>query len=121
MHCARCGSQLPERAKYCLECGAALFTASNRTCMITVRQIGEKWSLFGKEIWQFAAICDDGSVVAISEPITITGFELYGPNEKNRKHKAAYEKLIGSLSAAGWRLNGKAGKLWYEAALLTDS
>lgn len=116
MHCSKCGSLLPEQANYCHVCGMRL-QAAERTCKVTARQIGEKWSLFGKDLWQFEAFNEAGALVAVSETIIITGFELYGPNEKNRKHKAVFDNFITSLSAAGWRVSGKSGKLWYEVNL----
>lgn len=117
MNCTQCGTLLPEQAKFCLQCGAAVVQAAAAdavaACHVVFRQIDEKWSLFGKEIWHFEAVTEDGSVVAVSDKITITGFELSGPNEKSRKYKQALDGLVKKLLDKGWQQSG-VGQQWFE-------
>lgn len=115
MDCTQCGTVLPKQAKFCLQCGAAVVQviADSATCYVVFHQIDEKWSLFGKEIWRFEAVTEDGFVIAVSDTITITGFEISGPNEKSRKYKQALDGLVKKLLAKGWQQSGT-GKQWFE-------
>lgn len=115
MKCIQCGIELPDHAKFCLTCGTAqqFGPVERRFCALTCRQIGERWSLFGKEIWRFEAIALDGTLIEVSDAITITGFELDGPNERNRKHRAAFDTVVNKLVAAGWKKDST-GNRWYE-------
>lgn len=115
MYCTHCGTVLPEQANFCPECGTARqkTPAAKLACSVTLRQIDEKWSLFGKEIFRFEAVGEDGAKVAVSEKFTVTGFDINGPNEKNRKHKAAFDGLIKTLLAAGWQEAGNTDGHWF--------
>ncbi|KYZ75408.1 hypothetical protein AXX12_14780 [Anaerosporomusa subterranea] len=116
MNCAHCGTILPEQANFCLQCGAVQQTkvVDKLVCNVVFRQVDEKWSLFGKEICRFEAVGEDGATIAVSDKFTLTGFEIYGPNEKNRKYKAAFDGLVKKLLAEGWKQTEKAGKQWFE-------
>jgi hypothetical protein len=81
---------------------------------VVFREIAEKWSLFGKEVCRFEAVGEDGTAIAVSDKITLTGFEIGGPNERNRKHKAAFDGLVRELLADGWEQTDKSGKQWFE-------
>ncbi|EGO62709.1 zinc ribbon domain-containing protein [Acetonema longum] len=119
MFCSFCGVRLAPEAKFCHQCGAAVQAppaagADYRHCRVTLVQVGEKWSLFGKEIFEFRAVQDDGVIVAASDKITLTGFEYEGPSEKNKKHQAALDRLTTKLYESGWqKTKDKPGK-WYE-------
>lgn len=119
MYCGHCGTALTDEAKFCHQCGAALVVdpAKIHRCSIVFKEVASKWSLFGKEICRFEAIDDTGSVIAVSDKVTLSGFEINGPNEKNRKHKAAFDGLVKKLLAAGWQMTDKKNKHWYELSL----
>ncbi|MDU4961942.1 MAG: zinc ribbon domain-containing protein [Sporomusaceae bacterium] len=122
MNCVHCGTVLPDDAQFCLQCGTAQPPAGAavppEAGTIQFRQIAEKWSLFGKEICRFEAVVAGGGVIAVSDSFTMSGFEYYGPNERNRKHKAAFDGLVKNLLAAGWRLGDPAGPEWFSVRLL---
>lgn len=115
MNCTQCGTLLPEQAKFCLQCGTAVpqTISGGTSCHVIFRQIDEKWSLFGKEIWRFEAVGEDDVVIEVSDNITITGFEISGPNEKSRKYKNAIDGLVKKLLTKGWQQSG-VGKQWFE-------
>lgn len=123
MNCSHCGTVLPEQAKFCFQCGAAqpvgqpASAAAKQECHIVFRQIEEKWSLFGKEICRFEAVDESGTAIAVSEQFIMSGFEFYGPNERNRKQKAAFDGLVKKLLAAGWQQTGMAGTEWFAIRL----
>lgn len=123
MHCQKCHIPLPAEAKYCHQCGAEQITPLAQEdrhaseCKIVLKQVGAKWALFGKEFYQFEAVSPDGSVIAASAKITLTGFDYYGPNDKNRKHKAALDGLLQELAVVGWQIHAINPKLWYDISL----
>ncbi len=119
MFCSQCNSVLPEGAAFCHVCGAkqsaeaVLPKAGVERCTIQFVEVGSKWSLFGKEICEFRACRENGEVVMASEQITLSGFEYNGPNEKNKKHKRAFDKLVAQMLQQGWQQAPDEPQLWY--------
>lgn len=86
----------------------------SRVCTLQFREINEKWSLFGKDICRFEAVSEQGTLIAASDKITLSGFEINGPNPKNRKHKAAFDGLVASLVDNGWQQQDQIGEQWFQ-------
>lgn len=116
--CPQCNLVFPVTANFCLQCGGALTVATlsecSRLCTIVLRQEEYKWSLFGKERCYFEAITADGELIGTSSSFVMTGFEIYGPNERNQKHKAAFDSLVNKLIAKGWSETTDSSQHWYD-------
>lgn len=133
MFCIHCGKELPKNAKFCSQCGkqieeqgAAADTAPqetaihpdgrSETCEIVYISVQEKIGLFPKEKGRFEAIAvneEKKRVIAASDVFDLGGLNLYGPQEKNARHKAQVEALANTLKADGWLRLKKPGAIWY--------
>lgn len=126
MICNQCNSALPDGAVFCHACGARQLAAAALPdatadmaadrCVVQFVEVKSKWSLFGKEVCEFRACRETGEVVLASEQITLSGFEYTGPNERNKTHKRAFDKLVAQLQQQGWRLADDSPQPWYAAS-----
>jgi hypothetical protein len=124
MYCSQCGKKVVDQsARFCSKCGFKLpdFTAEKQKqeCHIVCVHLGEKWSVFGKDLFEFRAVCGnaaDGEVIAQSEEFTVTGFDYAGPKADNKHHRNAFEKLVRNLELQKWMRSSEKGPAWYEAA-----
>ena len=84
-------------------------------CQVVYVIVEEKWGIFPREIAQFRALAKDGEedkIVAKSEKFELEKFNTMGPNENNKKHKAAFDGLVSKLLAQGWEYAGQ-GDCWF--------
>ena len=135
MYCMHCGVVLPEHANFCYQCGKKVEhpekaneiphpepvaeTVSVEECEIVYIPVQEKKGLFPKEKGRFDAItAGEASVKTIrsSTIFELGGFNLYGPQEKNPRHKAALNELIADLENEGWVRKKKTALPWYHIA-----
>jgi hypothetical protein len=119
MHCVHCGTALQEGAAFCHSCGTKqpqLAAAANQMehCHIKLVQVDEKWSLFGKDIFEFQVFHENGQKIMSSAKITLSGFEYNGPKETNTKHKRAMDELLVKLLKKGWHMNQEKPLIWYD-------
>ena len=117
MHCVQCGNVLEKDFVFCPACGAKQpqgSPAAQERCKIQLVQVDEKWSLFGKDIFEFQVLLENGEKIMSSERITLCGFEYDGPKERNAKHKRALDKILVKLMQSGWHMNEEQPIVWYE-------
>ncbi len=117
MYCTQCGNVLEENVAFCPHCGAKQSKGTSTVqehCKIKLLQVDEKWSLFGKDIFEFQVFLENGEKIMSSERITLCGFEYNGPKEKNPKHKRALDKLLVQLLQKGWHMDEEKPAVWYE-------
>jgi hypothetical protein len=125
MYCTQCGSDVREKgARFCWNCGSPLpgeprkrSTSGRETCRVVCVHVGERWSLFGKDIAEFRAIDGDGAdgtFIARSEQFVVSGFDYAGPDKRNRHHERALRSLIDELEGREWKADGTAGTGWFE-------
>ena len=82
---------------------------------IVVKEIGEKFSFYGKDIYVFQAVLEDkNSVVAQSKQFVVTGYDYQGPSNKNKHHITPFNDMITSLKRFDWVEDGSYGDKWYE-------
>ena len=132
MFCVYCGTQLPEYANFCSHCGKKVETLRSAEeqkpsvkvktppafaeCEIVYVSVQEKIGLFPKEKGRFEVIADSGGerqVLASSPVFELDGFNLYGPQEKNARHRQPLEELADALEQDGWVRRKKKGSIWY--------
>lgn len=132
MFCIHCGVKLPAHAKFCFQCGekvehtvispqpgeqeAAMDTGEEKACEIIYVPLQEKIGLFPKEKGRYDAVLTEteGKKAIASSPVfDLGGLNIYGPAEKNPRHKAPFEQLVSELQQAGWVQQKKPGLFWY--------
>ena len=119
MHCVQCGTVLQEGSAFCHVCGAKqpqlpVDSSQREHCLIKLVQVDEKWSLFGKDIFEFQVFDENDQKIMRSAKMTLSGFEYNGPKETNTKHKRALDELLVKLLKQGWHMNQEKPLIWYE-------
>ena len=136
MYCVHCGIKLPAEAKFCHQCGQALpkietadvssnsevTVNENLTCEIIYQATGERWGIFPRDIGEFQARLVNPAgfqageqaeaVIATSAKIEIMSCS-FNPDQKNKRHRKAFEDLLQKLLQSGWRQVDKEGAAWY--------
>jgi len=119
-YCTNCGAQLPDEANFCWKCGKPAPKAENpqpnveyEYCEITLESVREKWGIYPREIVRYVARIPGQENFAHSPQFELTTFDYYGPNKKNPRHVAPFEKLVAALQAEGWVKDVKKGPLWF--------
>jgi hypothetical protein len=131
MYCTKCGSDVREKgARFCWKCGSPLpgeprkrSMVGRETCRIVCVHVGEKWSLFGKDLAEFRAIDGNGAAgtfIARSEQFVVSGFDYAGPNQRNKQHESALRSLVKVLESREWTADGTAGTGWFELRFTRD-
>lgn len=134
MFCIHCGQELPRHAKFCSQCGKQVESQDNSAATTTTQEpihkpagrlerceifyipVQEKIGLFPKEKGRFEAVAGNEAekrVIASSVVFNLGGLNLYGPEEKNARHKEQLEALVKMLKADGWIQQKKPGAIWY--------
>jgi hypothetical protein len=118
-YCIKCGAQLPDEANFCWQCGAAqpkLEPAPSgryETCEIICETVKTKFGVYAGEVVRFTAAVAGQPSFARSPKFEVSAFDIYGPNQKNKKHLAAFEALVNKLTADGWTRAEDKGPYWY--------
>ena len=119
MYCMSCGTELPEHAKFCLECGRP-----TRPGTPTERE-GPRWE-YCEIVWskirsvpatlQFwaSAIGPKGLYSAGASPEWSLFFGEPYPRRDRNSDRRAHEELIEMLLDDGWEPTGEKGEYWYE-------
>jgi len=117
MYCSDCGTQLPERANFCWQCGKAQNTAAKtskvqeETCEIdfehvAYRVFSNRWKFWAK------AIGAKGIYHAGESPV-FDGEHPSGMTHPVPQVRAALDKLTEKLVRDGWQPTGNKGGFWY--------
>lgn len=132
MYCIYCGTELPNHAKFCSQCGKqvdckpgagvpaqeaeAPEAGMPEFCEMVYVPVQEKIGLFPKEKGRFEVISGEGEerqVLAASPVFDLDSLNLYGPQEKNARHREPMEALAASMKEKGWVQQKKPGFAWY--------
>lgn len=132
-YCINCGIQLPDNANFCYKCGAAQYKPAGdaapprerirETCVITCETVGERWGIYPREIMRFTAraVGPQGEYIAgVSPEFEVVAFNINGPEQKNRRHKAAFDALVNELVKKGWCMADESGDSWFNIKLARD-
>lgn len=122
MFCIDCGAELPDTAKYCMECGVPqnggesgnrLGEVRYETCEIVHEMIKDTNMFgFGTPVFQFwAKAVGPNGVYDVGEKTEFKGF--LHPGNPNAAAETAHNLLVNQLTSEGWEATESRGPAWY--------